>query len=197
MNPDSPSPAPSAPPQRNPGPHPVLCCGSAVIQCGSGSSLLVSLRFRIRIQGAKPMRIHADPDPVYFLHKKILKDAIGQKTYLRMYNSFVWKAFIRLFWSMSMLLDPDTHSQYGSGSGSRTAKSMRIRNHNTIHKTARIPTIRMLGPTVEPGLIHHQGQPLLLISSPPPGRSTPEYARPCNQKQVNSRQISSETPDPK
>jgi hypothetical protein len=91
---------------------------------------------RIQIQGAKPMQIHADPDPdktlkstIEFLHEKkiYLKLAIGQKhTYERTKRQET--RFICYFGSISMLLDPDPHSQYGFGS--RTAKSIRIRIHN-------------------------------------------------------------------
>jgi hypothetical protein len=54
------------------------------------------------------------------------------KTYLRRYKSLFERLKVRFickFVSISMLLDPDPHSQYGSGS--RTAKSLRIRIHNT------------------------------------------------------------------
>ena len=66
------------------------------------------------------------------LHKKYtLSRVIGLKTYLRWYKSFLERLKIRftcLFWLISLLLDPDPHSQYryGSGSGSKGAKSMRI-----------------------------------------------------------------------
>ncbi len=73
------------------------------------------------------MRIDAVPDPgqtlkskeVEFLREKYTfsRKEIGQKTYLLRYKS-------HFEWQVTMILDPDPHSQYGSGS--RTAKSMRI-----------------------------------------------------------------------
>ncbi len=49
------------------------------------------ISMRIRIQAAKPMRIHPDPDPgqtlksqkVKFLHEKLYFTVIGQKTFIR------------------------------------------------------------------------------------------------------------------
>ncbi len=67
---------------------------------------------RIRIQEAKPMRIQADPDPDPGQTFKSQKVEFLQ---------FLPDLFVN-FWSISMLQDPDPHSQYRSGSGSKTAK---------------------------------------------------------------------------
>ena len=59
-------------------------------------------------------------------------EIIGLKTYLRRYKSLLEGLEIRfssLFWLISLLLDPDPHSHYGSGS--KGAKSMGIRIRNT------------------------------------------------------------------
>jgi hypothetical protein len=70
--------------------------------------------------------------------KNILKadTVVGKKTHLRRYKShFEWqktKIYCK-FWSNSKLLNQDPHSQYGSGS--ITAKAMRILIHNTAQKT--------------------------------------------------------------
>jgi len=37
------------------------CCGSVLVSMRIRDQLLTSVRIQIRIQGAKPMRIHADP----------------------------------------------------------------------------------------------------------------------------------------
>ncbi len=71
-------------------------------KCGSGSGF--------RIQGAKLTRI--------------------QRRYKSHFERLEIR-FICTFWSISLLLDADPNSQYGSGSGSRRAKSMRIRIRNT------------------------------------------------------------------
>jgi hypothetical protein len=56
------------------------CCGSALVLMQIRIQLFISIRIWIRIQGAKPIRIHADPDldpaqtlksqKVKFLHEK-------------------------------------------------------------------------------------------------------------------------------
>jgi hypothetical protein len=85
------------------------------------------------------MRIQGDPDPgqisnsqkIAFFHEKCTK--VGS-----MSKNIPTKAFLKsiipgllfvYFLSVSMLPDPDPHSQYGSGS--KTSNSMRIRIHNT------------------------------------------------------------------
>jgi hypothetical protein len=62
---------------------------------------------------------------LYFYEKNIYKLVKGQKTYLS-YKSLLkgWKLGLLFGWSISLLLDPDLHSHYGSGS--KRAKSMRI-----------------------------------------------------------------------
>ncbi len=80
----------------------LLFCRSALVSLRIRIKFIFSLRIRIRIQGAKPMRIRRFKNPFE-----------RQET-----------RFICYLWSISMLLDPDPHSQYRSGS--RTAKSIRI-----------------------------------------------------------------------
>jgi hypothetical protein len=87
---------------------------------GSGSSFLPQMR--IRIQGAQPIRIHADLDPGRTLASKKLDFDMKNILYvgnvinlpfLRRYKSH----FERLesgYLLISLLLNPDPHSQYGS-----------------------------------------------------------------------------------
>ncbi len=78
------------------------------------------------------MRIHANPDPypgqLDFDTTNTLYVSICDKTYETYFERLEIR-FISKFWSFSLLLDPDQHSQYGSGS--KGAKSMRIRIRNT------------------------------------------------------------------
>jgi hypothetical protein len=115
------------------------CCGSAL------------MRMRIRIQlfsGGKPMRIHANPDPdpdpdhtlsslkVDFLHESLY--VIGHKICICMYKYFFERleiGFICKFWSISLLLDPDPHSQCGSGTGSTTLLGTQL-NYRTFTSIA-------------------------------------------------------------
>ncbi len=63
-----------------------------------------------------------------------VSSVICQKTYLRSFESHFERLEIRFicqFWSVSLLLDPDSHSQYGSGSVSRRENSRLIRIQNT------------------------------------------------------------------
>jgi hypothetical protein len=98
------------------------CCGSALVQCGSGSSFLSPCRSGSGFRETILVRLLS--------HKKLnfyMKN-IGPKTYRRghkMLSDRQKTSFICKFWSVFMLLDPDPdlHSQYGSGS--RTAKSIR------------------------------------------------------------------------
>ncbi len=70
---------------------------------------------------------NADPDHKKFKWFKNMPTK-GTKAFLKDRKS----GFICKFWSMSILLDPDAYSQYGSGS--RTAKRMRIHvDLNTQH----------------------------------------------------------------
>jgi hypothetical protein len=79
-------------------------CGAFVSQCGSGSrepNQCGSMRIRILVT----------------------------KTYLQRYTYLQETMLFVYFWSISMFLDLDPHSQYGSWS--RTAEWMRIRIYNT------------------------------------------------------------------
>jgi hypothetical protein len=93
--------------------------------------LFTSVRIQIRIhriQEAKALRIHANPDPlrlavmrhtVQYLHTRRYKVyKAGNQVYLLILVNF-------------LALDPDPYSQHGSGS--RRAKSMLIRIQNTAH----------------------------------------------------------------
>ncbi len=91
-------------------------------QYGSGSESSFYLNAdAIRIQPAKPMRIHADPDhgQSLSLQKNILKVryVIGQKHTYEGTKAFLKGRKPGQFWSIFMLKDPDPHSQCGSGSG--------------------------------------------------------------------------------
>ncbi len=92
------------------------CCGHA----------LVSMRVRIRIL------VKLLVTKIWICTRKMsYKQVIGRKTYLQRYKSIFERydetRYIYLFWSFSLLLDPDPHSQYGCAQGSRKAKAMRIR----------------------------------------------------------------------
>ncbi len=113
------------------------CCGCALVsvRIQNRIHILIWLRIRIRIQEAKPMRIQTDPDPdpdktfgsqkswiftwkIYRYFKKVGKRSKNIPT--KVQKPF-WKAktrFICKFWSISIILDldPNPHSQYGSGS---------------------------------------------------------------------------------
>ncbi len=98
------------------------------------------MRIRILIQGKKPIWIHADLDPgqplpslkVNFYVNNMLnvcKKSLTITTYWYKYKNLLERLKIRFickFCSVSLLLDPDPHSQYGSGS--RNAVITGIRN---------------------------------------------------------------------
>ncbi len=95
------------------------------------SQLFISMRIRIRSGSRKPnqcgyMRILVRFVTVFsqkklnFYMKNILKVGNRSKTYIQRCKSLSETRFICKFLSISMLLDPDPHSQYGSGS--KTAK---------------------------------------------------------------------------
>ncbi len=108
-------------------------------------ALLISVW--IRIQVAKPMRTRINGSGSFsdlkaikswILHlKNILKVGNRPRNIPTKVQSIFERqdtGFICKFWSASLLLDPDPdpHSLYGSDSGSRTAKQMLIRIHNTV-----------------------------------------------------------------
>jgi hypothetical protein len=115
------------------------CFGSALVSMGIRIQLFTSLRIQIQIpvqiQGAKPMRIHEDQEPKILILKLNLC-LICNKTYQRGYNGHFERMEFRfdcLFWSISFLLDPDPHSQYGSDPGEQNkCESMRVRIRNTV-----------------------------------------------------------------
>jgi hypothetical protein len=98
---------------------------------------------RIRIKGAKSMRSMRIRILVRFCHHKKLYFTFYilhftfllyvRKTYLRntvrRHNSLSERLQFRfiLFWSISLLLDPDPHSQYGSGSPYQGGSAQKIR----------------------------------------------------------------------
>jgi hypothetical protein len=74
---------------------------------------------RIRIQGAKPLRIHADPNPgqtlkskkVEFLHEKYKYSKVDNRKKHRYEERQKIRSFCKI-WSIFMLLDPDPDQHY-------------------------------------------------------------------------------------
>ncbi len=119
------------------------CFGSASVSLWIRIQLYTSMR--IQIQGATPMRIRIQILVRLCHHKEIefdmknIKYKICRKTYLRKYKIHFkcWKSggfanfgqFPCSWFRIRIRIpntDPDPYSQYGSKSGSRRAKSMRI-----------------------------------------------------------------------
>jgi hypothetical protein len=84
------------------------------------------IRILVRLYRHKKFNFYVTNIHVVIGHKTNLYKSTFERLEIR---------FICLFWSMSLLLDPDPHSQYEYGY--RKAKLMRIRIHNTaiyVHK---------------------------------------------------------------
>ncbi len=116
---------------------------------GSGSWILVRLR------------IHKQ---LHFYMKNVLKvGSMSKNIPIKAFWKSIKQNYYLLFWSVSMLPDPDPHFQYGSGS--KTANSMRIRIHKTgfffIHPLGsadvrRLHVLRSHGVPHPSQLLHHR-----------------------------------------
>ncbi len=107
------------------------CCGSALVSRPIRIRIQLLNSVRIRIQGAKSIGIH--PDPGQTLPSQTVGFWQENHTKVNIEAMTVNQVYLLILVNL-LALDPDPHSQYGSGSGALRTKSLRIRIRNTVLK---------------------------------------------------------------